>query len=210
MAKDSEIPSSVALKILESIESSENLTQRKLATNLGVALGLTNTYLKRCIRKGWIKVRQVPAKRYRYFLTPEGFAEKSRLTMGYLARSFRFLADARRDLDHIYMVCVARGFNRIVLVGKSELAEIAVLCSTQHEIELVGLIDDGAEAATFMKLPVVSIADQSLEPDAVLLTDIAGAETTYSQLAEIYPSDRIFVPNMLPVSRSVTNGADNR
>ena len=42
-----------------------------------MALGLTNAYLKRCIRKGFIKVTQIPANRYAYYLTPRGLQKKA-------------------------------------------------------------------------------------------------------------------------------------
>jgi len=79
---------SLTLEILESIEKQDDLTQRHLANNLGVALGLANSYMKRCVRKGLIKVHQAPANRFLYYLTPKGFAEKSRLTTEYLSSSF--------------------------------------------------------------------------------------------------------------------------
>ncbi len=69
---------SLTLEILETIEKHDNLTQRHLADNLGVALGLANSYMKRCVLKGLIKVHQAPANRFLYYLTPKGFAEKSR------------------------------------------------------------------------------------------------------------------------------------
>ena len=64
----------LTLEILEVIENQSHVTQRHLADRLGVALGLANSYLKRCIRKGLIKVQQAPANRYLYYITPKGFA----------------------------------------------------------------------------------------------------------------------------------------
>ena len=72
------------LGLLTSIERDSPITQRKLAGDLGIALGLANSYLRRCMRKGLIKMSQVPLNRYAYYLTPQGFAEKSRLTAEYL------------------------------------------------------------------------------------------------------------------------------
>ena len=74
----------IMLNLLDVVEENSAITQRSLAAELGVALGLTNTYLKRCAKKGFIKVQQVPSNRYAYYLTPHGFAEKSRLTAEYL------------------------------------------------------------------------------------------------------------------------------
>ncbi|NIQ08836.1 MAG: winged helix-turn-helix transcriptional regulator, partial [Gammaproteobacteria bacterium] len=76
---------SLTLEILQAIEQNNDVTQRHLASHLGVALGLANSYLKRCVRKGLVKIQHVPANRYLYYLTPKGFAEKSRLTAKYLS-----------------------------------------------------------------------------------------------------------------------------
>ncbi|MGL4729464.1 MAG: winged helix-turn-helix transcriptional regulator, partial [Bosea sp. (in: a-proteobacteria)] len=73
--------------LLASVEREAHVSQRKLASELGVALGLVNTYIKRCVKKGLIKVQEVPSRRYAYYLTPHGFAEKSRLTAEYLSWS---------------------------------------------------------------------------------------------------------------------------
>ena len=78
--------SEITLGVLNAVEENSRVTQRDVAKNVGIALGLTNAYLKRCIKKGLIKVQQVPANRYAYYLTPQGFAEKSRLTGEYLAQ----------------------------------------------------------------------------------------------------------------------------
>ena len=85
----------ILLGVLDLVERDPSLTQRSVARELGIALGLANTYLKRCIHKGLIKVSQVPPRRYAYYLTPQGFTEKSRLTASYLAYSFSFFRQAR-------------------------------------------------------------------------------------------------------------------
>ena len=55
------------LGLLESVEPNGTQSQRVLAAEFGVALGLVNAYLKRCVRKGLLKVKEVPARRYAYF-----------------------------------------------------------------------------------------------------------------------------------------------
>ena len=73
-----------------------------MAGDLGIALGLANAYLKRCVKKGLIKVSQVPANRYAYYLTPKGFAEKSRLTAEYLSVSFNLFRDTRAQFTDLF------------------------------------------------------------------------------------------------------------
>ena len=84
----------LTLELLAAIESRSDVTQRHLAARLDVALGLANSYLRRCVRKGLVKITQAPANRYLYYLTPQGFAEKSRLTAHYLSVSFDFYRHA--------------------------------------------------------------------------------------------------------------------
>ncbi len=89
----------IVLALLDAIERNAAMTQRHLARELGIALGLANTYLTRCVRKGLLKVTEVPSDRYAYYITPQGFAEKSRLTARYLSVLFEFMRRARIELE---------------------------------------------------------------------------------------------------------------
>src|SRR5438094_9769199 len=75
------------LQLLNEVERNAAVTQRSLARNLGVAVGLANLYLKRLVRKGHIKITTIPRHRIKYLLTPRGMAEKTRLTYEYMQYS---------------------------------------------------------------------------------------------------------------------------
>lgn len=66
----------VMVHLLSEIDRNPSFTQRGLAQELGIALGLMNQYLKSCTAKGWIRASQISPRRISYFLTPEGFKEK--------------------------------------------------------------------------------------------------------------------------------------
>ena len=99
----------ITLGVLDAVEQNAQVTQRTVASELGIALGLANSYLKRCVRKGLIKVKQIPPNRYLYYLTPKGFAEKSRLTAEYLGSSFTFFRRARAQIEEAMAQCRDRG-----------------------------------------------------------------------------------------------------
>src|ERR1700741_5553305 len=105
----------IVLGLLSSVESDGARSQRHIAAELGIALGLVNAYLKRCIKKGLVKVSDAPARRYASYLTPQGFAEKSRLTVQYLSDSFSFFRQARTDCAEVFATACARGFGRVVV-----------------------------------------------------------------------------------------------
>ena len=108
---------SLTLEILEAIEARSDVTQRHLARRTGIALGLANSYLKRCVRKGLVKIQHAPANRYFYYLTPKGFAEKSRLTGQYLSFSFKFYRRAAESCAAALARCENNGWTRVTLCG---------------------------------------------------------------------------------------------
>ena len=93
----------IVLGLLTAVEKNSRVTQRSVSRDLGIALGLTNSYLKRCVKKGLIKVQSAPANRYAYYLTPMGFAEKSKLTAEFLSQGFRYFRLARQQI-HALMI----------------------------------------------------------------------------------------------------------
>ncbi len=191
----------ITLELLNAVHENAQVSQRSLAGELGIALGLTNAYLKRCVRKGLVKVAHAPANRYAYYLTPKGFAEKSRLTASYLKRSFNFYREARSQCDAALALCAAQSWRNIALAGAGELAEIALLCSLQHDVEIVGLVDAGGTENSFMHIPLARDFAGLPDIDAVLLTDSAHPQRTFDGLAQSIAPERVLTPPLLGVLR---------
>jgi DNA-binding MarR family transcriptional regulator len=192
--------SHLTMEVLHAVAEDARLSQRGLAARLNVALGLTNGYLKRCVRKGLIKVQKIPPNRYAYYLTPKGFAEKTKLTADYLYNSLRFYRRARNQCDELLSNAADRGHRRIAIAGAGDLAEIALLCALQHEVEVVGVADDGARANRFRHVPLVRDLESLAPFDAVLICDVADAQATYDALTPQYAVDRLMAPKLLKVA----------
>ena len=192
----------ITLGLLSAVEENSQLTQRSLAGELGIALGLANAYLKRCVRKGWVKINQAPANRYAYYLTPHGFAEKSRLTAEYLTTSFNFFRGARDQCSALIAECAARGWRRVVLAGVSDLAEIAVLCAADHDAQIIGIVDPDTPLTSFAGRPVAARLKDMGAFDAVIVTDFRNPQEAFDRLAAALPADRILTPKLLNISRS--------
>jgi DNA-binding MarR family transcriptional regulator len=191
----------ITLGVLNAVHNNEAVTQRSVADELGVALGLVNAYLKRCVRKGYVKIQQAPRNRYAYYLTPTGFAEKGRLTAEYLSQGFKFFGNARREIGDIYRSCEEQGLRNIAIYGLSDLAEIAVLCASDAEVQIVAIVDAAAPRDRYVGSPVVRDIRNVAGLDAILLADTANPQDAYETLARIFPEARIFMPPMLNVSR---------
>jgi hypothetical protein len=188
----------IVLGLLSSVETDGARSQRRMAAELGIALGLVNAYLKRCVKKGLVKVNDAPARRYAYYLTPQGFAEKSRLTVQYLSDSFSFFRKAKGDCTRVFEEAAARGFKRLVLAGKSDLAEIAILCAVEASATVVAIVDARAEDSRFVGVEVVaSYSDMKDAFDAIIVTDVARAQASYELAVGAGGSDRVLVPALL-------------
>jgi DNA-binding MarR family transcriptional regulator len=190
--------SRIILGLLESVERDGAQSQRRLATELDIALGLVNAYVKRCVKKGLLKVRHAPAGRYAYYLTPRGFSEKSRLTLEFLSHSFSFFRDARADCARVFDAVRTQGFTRVVLFGRSDLTEIATICALESDIVLVAVVDKSADAGRFLNIPVVkSLADCGEAYDAVVITDLMNGRAATQAATAAVGADRVFVPRLL-------------
>ncbi|MBF13889.1 MAG: hypothetical protein CMF46_05975, partial [Legionellales bacterium] len=92
-------------------------------------------------KKGYIKFKEAPSRRYGYYITPEGFMEKSRLVSKYIANSFKFFGEARRDYEAIACHISASQITGICCVGTGEVMEIAQMVFAAHNIEVLCVLD---------------------------------------------------------------------
>jgi DNA-binding MarR family transcriptional regulator len=187
----------LTLEILDTVQRNEQLSQRHLSRELGVALGLANSYLKRCVRKGWVKVQQAPANRYLYYLTPTGFAEKSRLTAEYLSTSLGFYREAGNSCARLLDQCAANSWQRLLLCGVSDLAEIATLRAMERAFTIVGFYDPACERQTFLGKPVWRDLRHAEPHEARILTEIAAPQTRRTEIAQADASVPLLVPDVL-------------
>jgi len=198
----------IVLGLLESVERDGAQSQRKLAAELGIALGLVNAYLKRCATKGLVKISGTPTRRYAYYLTPKGFAEKSRLTVHYLTSSFEFFRRARGDCLDTFHTARRRGWQRVALLGVSDLAEIATICAAETEMTIRAVVDAQATVKTFVGIPVFGSLDDVRECDGVVVTDLREAHETLRAAVAEFGIERVLAPALLGVRlRDVNEGA---
>lgn len=180
------------LQLLNEVERNAGITQRSLAKKLGVALGLTNLYLKRLAHKGYIKITTIPRHRIKYLLTPRGMAEKSRLTYLYLQYSLTYYREMRERLKHVLSGLSGTGTKRIVIYGTGELAELAYLSIREMDLTLVGFVD-GKEGGTFLSYPIWTVeALPNWEFDAVLIADLENATKIRTRMVRVgVPREKI-------------------
>ena len=157
------------LRLLEEVSRSSEMSQRRLAGTLGIALGVTNVLLKTLAKKGYIRIVQVKWRRWIYVLTPTGIAHKVQLTVAYVdgfMNHYRRIRDIiNRDLESLAL----DADSRIAIYGQTELAELAFLVLRNMGVQHIDIVDKGNEDSTFLGLPVKHLESISKEGYAKVL-----------------------------------------
>ena len=175
----------LTLQLMQCIEEEPDRSQRNLASELGIALGMLNAYLRRCAKKGWIKINRISAKKLSYCLTPEGFVEKSRIVSNFLVSSLAFVKQARTECERVIAERAASGIDGLTIVGESELGEISALLANRHGI------------AVRRK----TLEDGFANGETVLICDVERPQKIYNELAKKHPERLIVAPAMLKIKR---------
>lgn len=174
------------LKILEKVDNDAVPSQRDLARDLNISLGLVNSFIKRLVNKGYFKARHIPKNRMRYFLTPKGAAEKTRLTYLYIQYSYNFYKEARQKIRELYSDLEKQGVSRLVFYGAGDLAEIAYLSLQETDIELVAVFDDEKQGKRFMRFTIFDPGRMaSFSFDKILITSINSTEIIFQRIATL-------------------------
>jgi DNA-binding Lrp family transcriptional regulator len=180
------------LKLLEAVEQNSRVTQRSLATKLGIALGLTNIYLRRLVRKGYIKCVNMQSNRITYLITPRGIAEKARLTYEFMDYSLHLYGEVRQHLRHALAECAAAD-RRVAIYGRGEAAELAYLSLREAGLEPVAIFDE-TNGVEFLGMPVRPVAEhEQVTYDLMIVATLERSGTALAGLIRLgIPKAKLF------------------
>jgi len=171
---------------------------------MGIALGLTNSYLKRCAKTGYVKIKEVPANRYLYQQAPKGFAEKSRLTAYFLSTSLAFYREAAECCGVLFEACEANGWQRIILCGPSDLAEIACARSAGYSVKIAAMYGPYCRGIDSARMAILREWREVVDIDAYIVTYLEDPLKMYWTVRKQakYP-DRVLVPKVLGLDAAI-------
>jgi pimeloyl-ACP methyl ester carboxylesterase len=125
-----------------------------------------------------------------------------------LSHSFGFFRQAKTDCSELFRSAKNSGVKNVLLVGQSDLAEIAALCAMEHSVRIVGVVQDGATGVHFIGLSVFPDFDAVSEPfDSLLITDVNNARATCEAAVARFGLSRVLVPELLRVRIRQQGGA---
>jgi len=131
-------PTAKEIEILENIYHSQpDMRQRDLAQIAGLSLGMTNAILKRLAQKGWITVRKVNNRNISYAVSPEGMDLIMRKSYHYFRRTIKNVVYYRRSIEQLIHEVGQLGYQKLLLIGQSDLDFIVEHACGRSEVELI-------------------------------------------------------------------------
>lgn len=194
------------LRILDEIDAGNGASQRLLARRVGIALGLTNLVLKDLVRRGWVRV-SADDRPARYVITPEGLAERHRISTARLARTTRYYVETRERVRNRLLALSGASWahsdrvpaKRIAFYGATEVAEIAYVCLQDLDL-IVTAVFDGDGTRHFFGTAVHPVADFAnpavwTEFDVLLVMAVEDSDRARASehvLRVEFPPERVF------------------
>ncbi len=181
------------LQFLEEIEQNPKISQRELSHKFGIALGVTNACIKRMARRGLIKLKGIPPRRIAYYLTPKGFAEKTKLTLSFFSYNIHHYAEMKKQFSKVLLEMQDRGIKRVAFYGVSDEMEVAYITLQGLDMELVGIVDEGKNHGekVFGFKVMGSREVKDLDADAILITSMKDQNSYVKTLTKQKGSDSI-------------------
>ena len=156
------------LEILEKIENNGHLTQRDLSKEVGIALGLVNHLLRKMVKKGWIKIKNIDAKRMSYLITPEGAREKSSLLYKRVESTIHFYLEAKSVIKDKVIHLKNEGIEDVSIYGINHISEVLFIVLKELELELAYVVDDNRKGEVWFGYTIVNM-DEFLKSNANVL-----------------------------------------
>jgi DNA-binding MarR family transcriptional regulator len=191
-------------QILQAIASGERVTQRSLAGELDVALGLTNRLIRRLAGKGYIKISGMGTRPVRYLMTPAGWEALARATRLSLENTIHLYTQTREQirvsLHEASQRCAPDGDGRkhVVFYGAGDVAEIAYVSLQRTDLTLLGVVDDRRTGRFFdltISAPEQLTADtlSGVPYACVIVTSVRYADAIQARIATCgVPPERVF------------------
>lgn len=121
-------------KVIEILNENNNLTQRHIAQKAEISLGLTNIIIRKLVKKGFIKIKNMDKKKILYHLTPKALIEKSCRTYHYFERTVKDIIHIRDKIQGEILKKVSSDQKKVIILGDNEISEIAIWAT--HELKL--------------------------------------------------------------------------
>jgi len=109
---------------------------------------------------------------------------------------------AQNDYGQLFEACARRRFQRVALVGAGDLAQIVLLVSRDHPVEITAIIDAEAKRTTdtFHGVPVFAALAEAPAMDAYVISSLTEPQVRYDELVTAVDPARVLAPALLDLT----------
>ena len=184
--------------ILDLVSGNQDITQRQIAHTIDVSLSMVNSYLDNYEEKGYLRREYQNAKNVVYHLTKAGVARRKLLSIQFLESTQNVYELAKTNITEFLNQIIKKGFNKILLYGAGEVAEIFLhVINTERDLPItaVAIIDDDVDKQGKYIANTLIISNQSISSfihDGILISSYSNQEIIHNKLIALnYPEDKI-------------------
>jgi hypothetical protein len=134
-----------------------------------------------------------------YFLTPQGFAEKTKLTLYLISWTVQHYSTLKDIIGARLLEMQNKGAERVVFYGVTDEMEIAYITLQGLNLKLVGIVEDDEKFKPqaifgFELKPVSRVED--LTPDSILITSLLGIDIRKDRLKSLIDFDKVCISDI--------------
>jgi len=196
---DLNVKTSKIINFLSQLEKKKIISQSSLAKTVLISLGMTNAILKKAITKGFVKAKAAPYKRYIYYLTKEGFTEKTRLVREYLDSSLNFFKKAKLAYLKILIEIKKKNYE-IVLVGDGDLVDICKLSLLHENLKISGHMKFSKQKKLKYEF---NNTKKSIINRAFVIVESQNPQLIYDNLLSSSEQINVYYPKFLHISKKL-------
>jgi predicted transcriptional regulator len=130
------------MMILKLISKNENISQDKLAKNVGIVPSMVNRYLKDFEEKEYLIKDGENRRNMKYELTDEGKKRLQFLTVSFVNEVSKMYSDTKNSFLNVINVLEKNSINKILLYGAGVIGGIVLKVLNSENMEVIGFIDD--------------------------------------------------------------------
>jgi len=186
------------LLLLEQIQSSNKITQDKLAHYIHSAPSMINTYIKQLEREGFLIKNKKTKRNVEYIITKKGIERKNYLLVTYMNELIELYNLTKINIELFIKKLIKRNYKNCVFYGAGETAKVIIKVMrdmSELDLKILFLIDDDIkkQGKRFMGYDVVICEDiGKYDVDTIVITSCVYEKEIRDKLKKFkYPDEKI-------------------
>jgi len=186
------------LLLLEQIQSSNKITQEKLARYIHSAPSMINAYIKQLEREGFLVKNKKTKRNVEYIITKKGIDRKNYLLVTYMNELIELYNLTKINIELFVKKLIKGNYRECVFYGAGETAKVIIKVikdMPKLDFKLMFLVDDDVNkrGEKFEGYDVVSnVSIKKYDIDAIIITSCVYEKEIRNKLTKLkYPGEKV-------------------